>query len=171
MEISVNKKLTILTKLQNLERKKLIYILLTAILLAALAVLYYQLSNTAIVFNSSDNASMVMQAKDVLHGNIFLKGWSLPSDTYYTIDLPFYVLAVLVLGVCELPMHVVPVAIFLLVLLLALVISGLGKKGNYLIRFVTILTILGFPCAYTALNSLRSPIHYATQIYILRTNF
>lgn len=48
----------------------------------------------------SDKANHLLQAKDILNGNFFLKDWNLTGVTFFTTDLLYYEIAVAVLGVC-----------------------------------------------------------------------
>ena len=47
---------------------------------------------------SSDDATGVLEADAVLHGNILLHGWTLSKVSFVTTDLPFYVAAVAIGG-------------------------------------------------------------------------
>ena len=57
--------------------------------LAAFAV-YLRLARTRAV--NSDGASIALQAWDMLHGNLLLHGWTLADVTFYTTELPQYML-------------------------------------------------------------------------------
>lgn len=46
----------------------------------------------------SDRANHVLQAQDILHGNIFFNDWILTGVNFLTTDLPFYEIAVLLGG-------------------------------------------------------------------------
>jgi hypothetical protein len=46
----------------------------------------------------SDGASMVLQAWAMLHGNVLLRGWRLADVTFYTTELPVYMLIALFRG-------------------------------------------------------------------------
>src|SRR5271165_5803628 len=51
---------------------------------------YLRVSGTQAV--TSDGASMALQAWDMLHGNWLLKGWTLTDVSFYTTELPEYIL-------------------------------------------------------------------------------
>ena len=55
-----------------------------------------QLARTRAV--NSDGASNALQAWDMLHGNLLLHGWLLGDVSYYTTELPQYMLVELVRG-------------------------------------------------------------------------
>lgn len=47
----------------------------------------------------SDKANHLLQAKDIVEGNVFLKDWFLTGVTFLTTDLPYYILGYLLCGV------------------------------------------------------------------------
>src|ERR1035438_1782931 len=55
-----------------------------------LFVCYWRLSRTALI--NSDGASNALQAWDMLHGNLLLHGWNLSDVSFYTTELPEYML-------------------------------------------------------------------------------
>jgi hypothetical protein len=63
--------------------------------IAAFAV-YLELARTRAV--NSDGAGNALQAWDMLHGNLLLHGWSLSDVSFYTTELPQYMLVELVRG-------------------------------------------------------------------------
>lgn len=63
---------------------------------------------------NSDDAVVVLQAQDVLHGNILLHGWVSSPDSFYTTFLPLYVLGGLVTSKMATLMYVMPAATYLL---------------------------------------------------------
>ena len=56
---------------------------------------------------NSDGASNALQAWDMLHGNLLLHGWTLSDVSFYTTELPQYMLVEMLRG---LNADVVPVA-------------------------------------------------------------
>jgi hypothetical protein len=75
------------------------WLTLTLILVAALLLLTVFYVGVALnVPYDADQASMVVMGRDVLNGNLLLKGWTLGNQAYYTTDLPFYAVAVALLG-------------------------------------------------------------------------
>ena len=41
-----------------------------------------------LVRNNSDNASIILEGRAMLHGNLILRGWYLPSDSFMTSEMP-----------------------------------------------------------------------------------
>jgi hypothetical protein len=80
----------------------------------------------------SDGASQALQAWDMLHGNVLLHGWSLSDVSFYTTELPEYMLVELVRGLNQDVVHVAAAATYTLVLLLAALLAkgrGTGRAG------------------------------------------
>ena len=65
---------------------------------------YLRISGTASV--TSDGGLSAMQAWDMLHGNWLLSGWALGDVTYYTTELPEYVLVEIFRGLGPADVHI-----------------------------------------------------------------
>ena len=93
---------------------------------------YLRVSRTASV--DSDGASNVLQAWDMLHGNPILRGWRLSDVSFYTTELPQYMLVELVRGISPDVVHIAGAITYsLLVLLTALLAKGrsAGRPGLF----------------------------------------
>jgi hypothetical protein len=86
--------------------------------------LYLRMSYTQAV--SSDGASNALQAWDMLHGNLLLKGWTLSDVSFYTTELPEYMGIELVRGLNADVVHVAAAITYTLLVLLA----GLLARGK-----------------------------------------
>jgi hypothetical protein len=99
--------------------------LLTAAAWAAAAVAgfaaYLRLAQTRAV--NSDGAALALQAWDMLHGNPLLHGWTTSDVSFYSTELPQYMLVELVRG---LGADVVPVAAAISYTLVVLLAAGLA---------------------------------------------
>src|SRR6201987_4799414 len=62
----------------------------SAVVAIVLFFFYLRISGTQAV--TSDGASIALQAWDMLHGNWLLRGWTLTDVSFYTTELPEYVL-------------------------------------------------------------------------------
>jgi len=78
---------------------------------------YYRLSYT--VPGTSDGGAAVLQAWDMLHGNWLLSGWRVSDVSFYSTELPEYILAELIRGLGPDVIHVCAAVTYLLVLLAA----------------------------------------------------
>jgi hypothetical protein len=90
----------------------------------ALFFCYLHISHTQKV--SSDGASNALQAWDMLHGNLLLSGWTLSDVSFYTTELPEYVLVEVFRGLGPADVHVSAAVTYTLLVLLA----GLLAKGR-----------------------------------------
>src|SRR5260370_12097890 len=78
---------------------------------------YLHVSRTARV--GSDGASNALQAWDMLHGNPLLRGWTVTDVSFYTTELPEYILVELVRGLNADVLHVAAAITYTLVVLTA----------------------------------------------------
>ena len=89
-----------------------------------LYVCYLWLSRTQPVL--SDGASNTFEAWDMLHGNPLLRGWTLSDVSFYTTELPEYMIVELIRGLGPDVMHVAAAFTYTVLVLLA----GIVAKGN-----------------------------------------
>jgi len=73
--------------------------------------------SAATLLNSknSDDAVVVLQAKDILHGNVLLHGWVNAPDSFITIFLPLYVLGGLLTPHMAILMYAVPAITYVVI--------------------------------------------------------
>jgi hypothetical protein len=83
----------------------------------ALFLCYLHISYTQNV--SSEGASNALQAWDVLHGNLLLSGWTLSDVSFYTTELPEYVLVEVFRGLGPADVHVSAAVTYTLLVLQA----------------------------------------------------
>jgi hypothetical protein len=106
--------------------------LFTAACVAAF-VCYLRMSST--VATNSDGASNALQAWDMLHGNVLLHGWQLSDVSFYTTELPEYMLVELVRGLNADVVHVAAALTYtLLVALAALLAKGKATGAEAWVR-------------------------------------
>jgi hypothetical protein len=116
----------------------------------------------------SDGAAMMLQARAMDHGNLLLHGWLLSDVSFYTIELPEYMLVEAVRGMRT---DVVPICAAitytLLVVLAALVARGQERGRRGLARAaITIMVMLG-PTVFAGSVLLNDPDHTGTAVPIL----
>jgi hypothetical protein len=85
---------------------------------------YLWLSRTQPVI--SDGASNTLEAWDMLHGNLLLRGWTLSDVSFYVTELPEYMIVELVRGLGPDVMHVAAAFTYTVLVLLA----GIVAKGR-----------------------------------------
>ena len=134
---------------------------------ALLFVGYLRVSWT--VAATSDGAALALQARDMLAGNWLLHGWTLSDVSFYTTELPEYVLVEAVrpfgLGV----IHIAAAATYTL-LVLAVFVLARGRAGGRdgLLRGALAGVIMLAPqLGYGAFVLLLSPDHVGTQVPLL----
>jgi hypothetical protein len=128
---------------------------------------YLRLARTRAV--DSDGASQALQAWDMLHGNLLLHGWSLSDVSFYTTELPEYVLVEFVRGLNQDVVHVAAAATYTLLLLLtALLVKGRATGRAGLARVLITLGIMMAPQLATGVKIfLSSPDHIGTSVPVL----
>jgi hypothetical protein len=128
---------------------------------------YLRLARTLAV--DSDGASQALQAWDMLHGNVLLRGWSLSDVSFYTTELPEYVLVELVRGLNQDVVHVAAATTYTLLLLLAALLakgSATGRAG--LARVLITVGVMVAPQLASGVKVLiSSPDHIGTSVPVL----
>jgi hypothetical protein len=79
---------------------------------------------------SSNSAGQALQAWDMLHGNVLLRGWSLSDVSFYTTELPEYMLVELARGLNGSVVHVAAALGYMLVVLLGAILAKGRKAGR-----------------------------------------
>ena len=117
---------------------------------------------------NSDGATVVLEGQAISSGHLFLSGWSLSLDSFWTVDALFYALAVRLFGLRAGLLSVVPGVIAALVILVsAYIASDRRQEPEGLIGVVVILGVLAFPSRAMALFLLQGPLHVATLLWCL----
>jgi energy-converting hydrogenase Eha subunit A len=128
---------------------------------------YLRLSGTQTV--TSDGASIALNAWDMLHGNWLLSGWSLVDVTYYTTEIPEYILVEIFRGLGPADVHVSAAITYTLLVVLAGLLAKGGKTGKE--GIVRVLIAAGIMIAPQvgpgAFLLLLSPDHTGTGVPLL----
>lgn len=130
---------------------------------------YLRLSGTAP--DTSDGADQSLQAWDMLHGNLLLRGWTVGDVSYYTTELPEYMAVELIRGLSAATVHVAAAVTYTLLVLL----GGWAAKGRATGRegAVRALTGAGIMLAPQLGHGigllLQQPDHIGTQVPLLVT--
>ncbi len=128
---------------------------------------YLQLARTRAV--NSDGAGQALQAWDMLHGNLLLRGWSLGDVSYYTTELPQYMLVELLRGLNEDVVHVAAAMTYTLaVLMAALLAKGHATGRQALVGVLIAVGIMLAPQLASGTNILlSSPDHIGTSVPVM----
>ncbi|HEV8065537.1 MAG TPA: hypothetical protein VGP46_11920, partial [Acidimicrobiales bacterium] len=110
-----------------------------------------------------------LQAWSMLHGNPLLRGWSLSDVSFYTTELPEYMLVELVRGLNGDVVHVAAALSYTLMVVLAgLLARGRATGREGLVRvLVAVGIMLAPPVGYGTYLMLSAPDHAGTQVPLL----
>ncbi len=100
--------------------------LLALAVLALLFVVYLRLSRTVVV--GSDGATIALQGWDMLHGNVLLHGWATSDVSFYTTELPEYMLLERLSGLGPDVVHIAGALTYTIIVLLAC-LAARGRAG------------------------------------------
>lgn len=136
---------------------------------AAGFILFLRQSELAAV--NSDGDSIILQAWDMLHGNLLLHGWRVADVTFYTTELPEYMLVELFRGLRPDVVHISAALTYtLMVLLGALLARGRARGREGVIRALIAGGIMLAPGITTGtFVMLIAPDHIGTGVPILLT--
>ena len=116
----------------------------------------------------SDGASNALQAWDMLHGNLLLRGWTLTDVSFYTTELPEYMLTELARGLGASAGFVAAALTYTLVVIgAALLAKGRVSGGEGAVRALVAAGIMFAPPSGTSGTLLSDPDHFGTQVPLL----
>jgi hypothetical protein len=135
----------------------------------ALFVCYLHVARTAPV--TSDGASNVLQAWDMLHGNPLLRGWQLSDVSFYTTELPQYATIEKLRGLSPDVVHIASAMTYtVLVLLAAMAAKGQATGREALFRCLLAAGIMLAPQVGNGVYVLLgSPDHVGSTVPVLAT--
>jgi hypothetical protein len=117
---------------------------------------------------SSDGAANALQAWDMLHGNLLLHGWLLSDVSFYTTELPQYMLIEAVRGLGPGVVNIAAAMTYtLLVLLAGLLAKGDADGREGLARFLLAAGIVLAPQLSSTSTLLQAPDHTGTAVALL----
>jgi hypothetical protein len=130
-------------------------------------VCYLQLARTRAV--NSDGADQALQAWDILHGNLLLHSWLLGDVSYYTTEVPQYMLVELIRGLNSDVVHVAAAMTYTLATLLAALLAKGNSTGRQaLARVLIAVGIMLAPQLVSGVNILlSSPDHIGTSVPVM----
>ena len=128
---------------------------------------YLRLARTRAV--NSDGAGQALQAWDMLHGNLLLHGWLLGDVSYYTTELPQYMLVEFLRGLNADVVHVAAAMTYTLATLLAALLAKGNSTGRQaLVRVLIAVGIMLAPQLVSGVNILiSSPDHIGTSVPVM----
>jgi len=134
----------------------------------ALFALFLRISLSSQV--NSDGAVNGLQAWDLLHGNVLLRGWWFADVNFYFFELPLNAITAAVFGLGNFAAHVASALTYLFVAVLAVALVVTGSRGTARVaRCAVVIMVLAAPLLTMA--SLRlvleEPDHIGTSVFIL----
>ncbi len=141
----------------------------TALIGAVLMFCYLRVAGVTAL--NSDAAGIILQASDVLHGNLLLHGWVDTDVSFFTTELPEYIAVTAVAGVRPEVVHICAALTYtLLVVLAALIARGRARGAEGVVRALLAAGIMLAPQAGSppeTLVLLGSPDHIGTAVPVL----
>lgn len=120
----------------------------------------------------SDAATALLEGQAMAHGHLFLHGWRLASDPFWSIDDLFYLVASVVVGVRPVALYLVPAMIAALVVVAGAVIAGEGRSRRAATAgALTVVTLLAFPTYMADRFLVKGPFHIGTALFALLAFF
>jgi hypothetical protein len=143
------------------------WIIGTLLAAAVLMFCYLRIAGTTQV--NSDGAGLVWEASSILHGNVLLHGWWATDVSFYTTELPEYVIVTAFAGMRPEVVHICSALTYtLLVLLAAFVARGRARGAEGVIRALLAAGIVLAPQPTGPTQVLLgSPDHVGTAVPVL----
>jgi hypothetical protein len=118
---------------------------------------------------NADGASTMLQAQAMLHGNLLLKGWWIADASFYTTELPEYMIVTALRGLRPDVVHICGALTYtLMVLLAAMLARGQAKGREGLVRALVAGAIMLAPSVLGGTEVfLQEPNHAGTAVPIL----
>ena len=137
--------------------------------LAAAVLMFCYLRIAGVTQVNSDGAGLVWQAWDMLHGNVVLHGWWATDVSFYTTELPEYLVVTAFAGLRPEVVHICSALTYtMLVLLAAFVARGRARGAEGLVRaLIAAGVILAPQPTGPTLILLGNPDHVGTGVPVL----
>ena len=117
---------------------------------------------------TSESGGQALQAWNMLHGNFLLSGWTMSDVSFYTTELPEYMLVELIHGLNNDTVHVAAALSYTLIVVLGgLLARGRATGREGLIRFFIAAGIMLAPPLTSTALLLGDPDHTGTHVPLL----
>ena len=117
---------------------------------------------------TSEGGGQALQAWEMLHGNLLLRGWTMSDVSFYTTELPEYMLVEWIHGLNADTVHVAAALSYTLIVLLGgLLAKGRASGRDGLIRFFIAAGIMLAPPLSNTSLLLGDPDHTGTHVPLL----
>jgi len=95
----------------------------------------------------SDFASLVLEANDILSGNIFLNGWYLTGATFILSEMPFYLIGSAIFNI-SVKSYILATSLMTWFMIISACLLSLGSKKRLWLQILIFFAIAGFPGLY-----------------------
>jgi len=134
----------------------------------AVLVMLFVLASRHAFGGNSDDATLVLEGQSMSSGHLALQGWALSFDSFWTLDVPFYAVAVGLLGVGQDLFNVVPAFIAALVVVTGVWMIRMGRRDlASLIGASAAIALLALPGPDLAYFLLQAGWHVTTALCCL----
>lgn len=117
---------------------------------------------------NSDNASILLEAQGMQHGNLLLQRWHMPTDSFLTDEIPLYALGLLLGFPMPALLHIVPALLYTLLVFVGGYLATTLFEGKQRVWSVlALLGIVAFPALNLARGMLIGPLHFSTVLCAL----
>jgi hypothetical protein len=147
--------------------KRLLGLGIWGVVALVLFALLYTASSHAAAGNS-DGATVVLEGQSLANGHVLLHGWALSLDSFWTVDVLFYAVAIALVGLRDSLLNAVPAVIAVLVICVGMAMARSGHRGwPGIIGAASVAVILGLPSRAFSLFFLQGPLHVGTALWAL----
>jgi hypothetical protein len=117
----------------------------------------------------SDGANNVLQAWDLLHGNLLLHDWIIGDANFYFLELPLNAITEAVFGVGNFAAHAGSALTYLLVIASAVALGMADSRGAAkAVRCAVVIMLLAAPLLAVSVRFLlEEPDHIGTSVFVL----
>lgn len=152
---------------ENQSARRVAWLVGVPLAVVVLALLYLRLSATVPV--NSDDSVFVLQGQAIGGGNVLLRGWTLPADTFLTTDLPLYALLVAVRGVSPGVVHAAGAIVYSVLVVAAALLARSNARGTEAwLRMLVAAALLAAPASPPGVALLLlGPYHTGTTVFLL----
>ncbi len=95
----------------------------------------------------SDFASLVLEANDILNGNIFLNGWYLTGATFILSEIPFYLIGSAIFNI-SVKSYILATSLMTWFMIISACLLSLSSKKRLWLQILIFFAIAGFPGLY-----------------------
>ena len=137
---------------------------------AALVAMYWLLSLP--VPKTSDDATLVLYAEDILHGNVLLHGWTLPADSLFLTTVPAYVLGRLLFVPMTALLYLIPALSYALLVIACLVIVWQKVDVEHrILSSVLVFAVIALPSVVSSGPPTQGDGDHATTVLFVLLTF